>query len=193
MARFVVLFGPPGVGKGTQAERLKEALKVPHISTGDMFRDHKKRQTDLGKKVDAILAAGKLVPDDVTNDMVKERLTQPDVKAGALLDGYPRNVGQSEVLDTMLAAHKAKVDDVVVIEAPEQELIARLINRGKGSGRADDQDPKVIKGRLEVYRQQSEPCIGYYERTKKRLHRIDGVGTIDQVTERILKALGLKT
>ena len=191
MARFVVLFGPPGVGKGTQAERLKDALKVPHISTGDMFRDHKKRQTDLGKKVDAILAAGKLVPDDVTNDMVKERLTQPDVKPGALLDGYPRNVGQSEVLDELLAAHKAKVDDVVVIEAPEKELIARLINRGKGSGRADDQDPKVIKGRLDVYRDQSEPCIGYYERTGKRLHRIDGVGTIDQVTERILKALGL--
>lgn len=192
MSRFVVLFGPPGVGKGTQAALLKDALHVPHISTGDMFRDHKKRQTDLGKRVEAILAAGDLVPDSVTNDMVRERVAQPNARAGALLDGYPRNEAQAAVLDGILMEAGGKVDDVVVIEAPAAELITRLLNRGKGSGRADDQDPDVIKNRLEVYRAQSEPCIGYYERTGKRLHRIDGLGTIDEVKQRILNALGVE-
>jgi adenylate kinase len=191
MSRFVVLFGPPGVGKGTQAALLKDALKVPHISTGDMFRDHKKRQTDLGKRVEAILAAGDLVPDSVTNDMVRDRVAQPDAKVGALLDGYPRNPAQAQVLDGILQEAGARVDDVVVLEAPRDELVERLLNRGKGSGRADDQDPDVIKNRLNVYGEQSEPCIEYYERTGKRVHHIDGFGTIEEVKARILKALGV--
>lgn len=190
MSRFVVLFGPPGCGKGTQAARLKEALGVPHISTGDMFRDHKARKTELGLRVEKILAAGALVPDDVTNDMVRERLAQPDTAGGALLDGYPRNVGQAEVLDGILKDLERKVDDVVVIDVPEEELVRRLLERGKASGRADDQDPAVIKRRVvDVYRGQSEPCVGYYERTGKRVHRIDGVGPIDEITQRILGAL----
>ncbi len=190
MSRFVVLFGPPGCGKGTQAARLKEALGVPHVSTGDMFRDHKARKTELGLRVEKILAAGALVPDDVTNDMVRERLAQPDTAGGALLDGYPRNVGQAEVLDGILKDLGRKVDDVVVIDVPEEELVRRLLERGKASGRADDQDPAVIKRRVvDVYRGQSEPCVGYYERTGKRVHRIDGVGPIDEITQRILAAL----
>lgn len=192
MSRFVVLFGPPGVGKGTQAALLKDALKVPHISTGDMFRDHKKRQTDLGKRVEAILAAGDLVPDSVTNDMVRDRVGQADAQAGALLDGYPRNVAQAKVLDGILGDRKAKVDDVVVIQVSKDELIDRLLKRGKDSGRADDQDPDVIDNRLNVYGEQSEPCIDYYEKTGKRVHRIDGVGTVAEVTDRILKALGVE-
>lgn len=192
MSRFVVLFGPPGCGKGTQAARLKDALGVPHISTGDMFRDHKARRTELGQRVEAILAAGQLVPDGVTNDMVRERLGRDDARGGALLDGYPRNVDQAEVLDGILRDLGRAVDDVVVIEVPRAELIERLVKRGKDSGRADDQDPKVIENRLEVYRGQSEPCIGYYERTGKRLHRIAGVGAVDEVTGRILAALGVK-
>lgn len=191
MSRFVVLFGPPGCGKGTQAARLKEALGVPHVSTGDMFRDHKARKTELGLRVEKILAAGALVPDDVTNDMVRERLGQPDTAKGALLDGYPRNVGQAEVLDGILRDLGRQVDDVVVISVPKDELVRRLVERGKGSGRADDQDPQVIERRLDVYAEQSEPCIGFYERTGKRVHRIDGVGSIDEVTKRILGALGL--
>jgi adenylate kinase len=191
MSRFVVLFGPPGVGKGTQAVRLKEALGVPHISTGDMFRDHKKRQTDLGKQVDAILAAGKLVSDDITNAMVQDRLGQPDVSPGALLDGYPRTAQQAQFLDDVLAKAKRKVAEVVVIEAPRQELFDRLLKRGKDSGRADDQRPDVINKRIDDYGDYSGNVLKYYEGKKVPIRRIDGLGTIDQVTQRLLKALGL--
>ncbi len=190
MTQNVVLFGPPGCGKGTQAARLKEALGIPHVSTGDMFRDHKKRQTELGKKVQEIMDAGKLVPDEVTNAMVEERLSRDDVKQGVLLDGYPRNVDQAQKLDAILSSHGREVDAVIAIDVPEDELKERILERGKQSGRADDQDPATIQGRLDVYRQQSEPCVAYYEETRRQaVHHIDGVGSIDAITERILKAL----
>lgn len=190
MSRFVVLFGPPGCGKGTQAARLKDALQVPHISTGDMFRDHKARRTPLGLQVEAILAAGQLVGDDVTNSMVEERLERNDVAEGAVLDGYPRSVAQAEVLDRILAAHMRSVGDVVVIDVPHDELVRRLLERGKASGRADDQDPDTINRRLGVYGEQSEPCIGFYERTGRRVHHVEGVGSVDDVTARILAVVG---
>jgi adenylate kinase len=193
MSRFVVLFGPPGCGKGTQAARLKDALQVPHISTGDMFRDHKARRTPLGLQVEAILAAGQLVGDDVTNSMVEERLERNDVAEGAVLDGYPRSVAQAEVLDRILAAHMRSVGDVVVIDVPHDELVRRLLERGKASGRADDQDPDTINRRLGVYGEQSEPCIGFYERTGRRVHHVAGVGSVDDVTARILAVVGSPT
>jgi adenylate kinase len=189
MSRVVVLFGPPGCGKGTQAARLKDALAVPHISTGDMFRDHKARGTDLGRQVAEIMAAGKLVPDSITNDMVRERLARPDVAPGALLDGYPRNVDQLRVLDEILDGLGRSVSDVVVIEVPHEELVRRLIERGRAAGREDDQKLETVEGRLATYRDQSEPCIGEYERTRRRVHHIEGVGSIDDVTGRILAAL----
>lgn len=190
MSRFVVLFGPPGCGKGTQAARLKDALKVPHISTGDMFRDHKARQTDLGKQVDAIMAAGHLVSDEITNAMVQERLERDDVAGGALLDGYPRSVAQAEVLDRILAGNMRAIGDVVVIDVPRDELIRRMVERGKASGRPDDQNLETIQGRQDTYQQQSEPCIGFYERTGRRVHHVDGVGSVDDVTARILGVVG---
>jgi adenylate kinase len=192
MTRFVVLFGPPGSGKGTQAVRLKEALKIPHVSTGDMFRDHKRRQTDLGKRVDATIAAGGLVPDEITNDMVRERLAQLDAKSGVLFDGYPRNPNQAKVLDKTLKAQGDKLADVVVMDVPRDELFRRLMERGRESGRPDDQDPDVINRRLDVYYKETEPCIAYYEDRRVRLHRVDGSGTIDQVTDRILATLGIR-
>jgi len=193
MSKNVVLFGPPGCGKGTQAARLKEALGVPHVSTGDMFRDHKKRQTDLGQQAQAIMDKGDLVPDSLTNAMVEERLGRDDVAGGVLLDGYPRNVPQAEELERILGEHGRKVDAVVAIEVGEAELVRRILERGKDSGRADDQDEGKVRNRLQVYRDQSEPCVAYYEgKAPAAVHHVDGVGSIDEVTRRILKALGLE-
>ena len=192
MSRNVVLFGPPGCGKGTQAARLREALSVPHVSTGDMFREHTANQTELGKQAQAIMARGDLVPDSLTNDMVRDRLARPDVEGGVLLDGYPRNVDQATVLDGILGAHGRRVTDVVVIDVPEEQLIQRILERGKTSGRADDQDESKVRNRQDVYREQSEPCVAYYEgQDGVAVHHIDGVGPIDTITARILSALGL--
>lgn len=193
MSRNVVLFGPPGCGKGTQAVRLKEALGVPHVSTGDMFREHKANQTELGKQADAIMARGDLVPDSLTNDMVRDRLAREDVQPGVLLDGYPRNVDQAKELDGILATHDRRVTDVVVISVPQEELIRRILERGKTSGRADDQDEAKVRNRQSVYRDQSEPCVAYYQgQDGVTVHAIDGVGSIDAITERILTALGVQ-
>jgi adenylate kinase len=189
MSRTVVLFGPPGCGKGTQATRLKAALAVPHISTGDMFRDHKKRGTDLGKRVQEIMDAGNLVPDSVTDEMVRERLGRDDVKQGALLDGYPRNVHQAQELERILADNGRGLDDVIVIEVPDEQLVQRIIKRGLESGRKDDQDEPTVRNRMATYHEQSAPCVGHYQSAGKRVHMIDGVGTIDEVTERILESL----
>lgn len=190
MTQTVVLFGPPGCGKGTQAARLHESLGIPHVSTGDMFRDHGERDTPLGQQAKAIMARGELVPDSLTNAMVEERLGRDDARAGVLLDGYPRNVEQAKELDRLLAARGLEVNAVVVIEVPDAELKERLLERGKRSNRPDDQDPATIAARLDVYRAQSEPCIEYYMETRpSAVHRIDGVGPIEAVTERILKAL----
>ncbi len=191
MSQTIVLFGPPGCGKGTQAARIKDALGVPHISTGDMFRDHKKRQTDLGKQVAQILASGSLVPDSVTNDMVRERLGRDDVAKGALLDGYPRNIDQAKELESILHDNGRKVASVVVIEANDEEVVRRILLRGAKSGRADDLDEGVVRHRLSVYKDQSEPCIAHYETAGVTIHRVDGLGTIEEVTGRILAALGI--
>ncbi|MGE0713004.1 MAG: adenylate kinase [Planctomycetota bacterium] len=186
MSQTFVLFGPPGCGKGTQAARLKDALGVPHISTGEMFRDHIARKTELGEQVEAILAGGNLVPDSVTDAMVRERLGRADVKQGALLDGYPRNVAQAKELCAILESYGRELDGVIAIDVPSDELVERITKRARGP---DDRDPKTIQNRLEVYRQQSEPCIEHYAGTEIPVHHIDGVGTMDEVTERILAAL----
>lgn len=191
MSKTVVLFGPPGCGKGTQAARLKDALGVLHISTGDMFRDHKKRATDLGKQVQEIMDQGHLVPDEITNAMVRERLGRDDVAEGALLDGYPRNVDQAKELEDILRTHGRALAAVVVIEVPEEELIQRILKRGETSGRADDQSREKIQVRLDAYKDQSEPCIAYYEGAGTTTHKVDGVGSIDEITQRILGAMGL--
>ncbi|MBL4847328.1 MAG: adenylate kinase [Planctomycetes bacterium] len=191
MSQIIVLFGPPGCGKGTQAARLKEALGVPHVSTGEMFRDHKRRNTPLGRQVEEILAAGKLAPDSVTDAMVKERLAQSDIDPGVLLDGYPRNVAQAEELGRNLAASGRSVQAVVSIEVPTEVTVSRILKRGQGSGRKDDQDEAIVRNRLSLYEDVTAPCIPHYETAGTTVHRIDGVGTMDEVTTRILTALGL--
>lgn len=185
----VVLFGPPGAGKGTQAVKLRDLLNVPHISTGDMFRYHIKNNTDLGKTAKEYSNQGKLVPDSVTIAMVKDRLSQPDVAAGFLLDGFPRSVPQAEALDKMLSEIKIQLNFVINIKVEDEEVRARLKKRATIEGRADDADPKVIQNRIDTYKNQSEPCLTYY-RPKKIVRDIDGIGSIDEVFGRIEGVFG---
>lgn len=182
----VVLFGPPGAGKGTQAAKLTELLAVPHISTGDMFRYHIKNDTELGRTAKQYSNQGKLVPDEVTIAMVKERLSRDDVKEGYLLDGFPRSVPQAEALKKILSELNTPLDHVINIAVSDEEIKQRLAKRASIEGRADDADPAVIENRINTYKSQSEPCLDFY-RPKGLVRDIDGVGSIDDVFARIEK------
>jgi len=180
----VVLFGPPGAGKGTQAIKLRDLLSVPHISTGDMFRYHIKNDTPLGRTAKEYTNKGKLVPDEVTIAMVRERLSQKDVCSGFLLDGFPRSVPQAEALDRILNDFNLQLNHVINISVSDDEIRTRLTKRASIEGRADDADPKVIQNRIETYKKQSEPCLDYY-RPSKLVRDINGAGSIDDVFTRI--------
>jgi adenylate kinase len=183
-AKNVLIFGPPGAGKGTQAVRLKDALGVPHISTGDMFRENIRNNTELGKKAQEYSNQGKLVPDEVTIAMVRDRLSRDDVKGGFLLDGFPRSVPQAAALDEILREMGASLNTVINISVSDDEIRSRLTKRADIEGRADDADPAVIQNRIDTYKSQSEPCLGHY-RPRGIVMDVDGVGTIDEIAERI--------
>jgi adenylate kinase len=177
----LVLVGPPGAGKGTQAAVLSEKLGVPHISTGELFRAHVGQQTELGREAKRYLDAGELVPDAVTNEMVRERLAEPDAQDGFLLDGFPRNNAQARVLDKILAENGTELDAVLEFVVPEDVVVDRLLARG----RSDDTED-VIRRRMQVYRDDTAPLLDYY---RDRLVQVDAVGEIDEVTARALDAL----
>ena len=184
----VVLFGPPGVGKGTQGGRLAAALGVPAISTGDLFRAHVKNGTDLGKRLSALIAAGDYVPDTVTNTMLAERLAEQDAANGFLLDGYPRTADQVSELDRLLALTDDSLDAVLLLAASDEVLEERLLKRAAEQNRADD-TPEVIRHRLGLYHAETEPLVALYDAADLVL-RVDGVGSPDEVHERLLAVIG---
>ena len=186
----LVLVGPPGAGKGTQAQFLAEHYSIPHISTGDIFRANLKAGTPLGLEAQKFMDAGELVPDSVTNEMVKDRLTHSDTANGFLLDGFPRNVAQAQVLSAVLAESKTPLDAVLELQIDDSEIISRLDNRRSVESRADDA-AEVIVHRLKVYHEQTAPIIGYYS-TEGSLITISATGAVDEVTKRAITALGNK-
>ena len=185
-ARLLIV-GPPGAGKGTQATGLAEADGIPAISTGDIFRENIKNGTDLGKKVQEITAAGELVPDSLTNELVQDRIGQDDAKGGFLLDGYPRTLGQVEFLTGLLEAEGQAIDAVVQLEVDTDAVVARLLKRAQELGRVDDIE-EVIRHRQEVYANETAPILGVYEQ-RGSLVKVDGMGTVEEVAQRILDAL----
>lgn len=178
----IVLLGPPGAGKGTQAIKLAEQLGVPQISTGDLFRHNISNGTPLGIEAKTYLDAGDLVPAPLTNALVDDRLNDADAAAGFILDGFPRSVEQAEALTEMLDKRDVKLDAVVEFRVPEDELVERL----KGRGRADDTE-EVIRNRMKVYREETAPLLEYYV---DDLKTVDAVGAMDEVFARALRALG---
>jgi adenylate kinase len=189
----VVLLGPPGAGKGTQAQIIAGRMSVPAISTGDIFRANVSGQTELGQQAKAYMDAGDLVPDEITVAMVSDRLAEPDAKAGFLLDGFPRTIAQAEQLRDSLAEMGHALDCCLELVVDEDELVRRLSGRrmlvdGVWVQREDDK-PETVRHRLEVYREQTAPLSGFYERAGL-LARIDAIGEIDEVTRRALEALG---
>ena len=177
----VLFIGPPGAGKGTQASRVSERLGIPHISTGDMFRHQVSTGTELGQRVDAIMKAGEYVPDELTVSMLRERMSEPDAEQGFILDGFPRTAGQVEALDGLIG--EDGLDHVVVFEVNEDELVERLLARG----RADDTDA-TVRNRFKVYQDQTAPLLEIYQ-GRGSLVDVDGIGPLDEVTDRILSAL----
>ena len=190
MSARMVLLGPPGAGKGTQAARIGERLGIPAISTGDIFRAHVAGSTELGQRARAYMDKGEYVPDSVTNAMVADRLTEDDAASGFLLDGYPRTAAQVDALDDMLSERGEALDVVVEITADADAVVERLLGRAAEQGRADDTEP-VIRRRLEVYAEATAPLAAIYE-GRGLLLRVDGMGGIDEVTDRIMAALAAR-
>ncbi|ADU96251.1 adenylate kinase [Thermovibrio ammonificans] len=183
----VVFLGPPGAGKGTQAQRIAAKYGVPHISTGDILRAAVKEGTELGKLAKTYMDRGELVPDDVIIGIIRERLSEPDVKEkGFILDGFPRTIAQAKALDQMLEELNMPLDRVIYLNVDDEEIVKRLLARGR-----EDDTEEVIRKRLKVYREQTAPLIDYYSE-KCLLVEIYGVGDIDEITAKIEEALGLK-
>ena len=179
--------GPPGAGKGTQAKFVAQHFGIPAISTGDIFRANVSEGTPLGKEAQRYMDAGEYVPDEITNSMVRNRIDEPDAEPGFLLDGYPRTLAQVEELDGMIKFTGHELDAVVVLTVDGEELVQRLLARAETDGRSDDTE-EVVRRRQEVYAEQTEPLIDVY-RDRNLLIEVDGMGEVDEVTERIFKAL----
>lgn len=180
----VLIFGPPGSGKGTQSVKLAEKFNLMHLSTGDMLRAEIAAGTSLGKKMSSIMSKGELVPDEVVIEMIAAKIDGTRGKAGFLFDGFPRTVAQTEALEKMLNARGMKIDSMLVLDVDHDELVKRLILRADQSGRPDDRDPAVIENRIDVYKAKTEPIIEYCR--KKGIYQpVNGVGSIDEIFNRL--------
>ena len=214
MGSYIVLLGAPGAGKGTQAKRVSQRLGLPHVSSGDLFREHERRQTELGREARRYTSRGELVPDGVTIAMIRERLSQPDSRAGAVLDGFPRTAPQAEALAGLLGEMRSQVEHAVLIRASEEQLVERLAGRrvcaaqghvyhlsyhppkqpglcdqdGSALLQREDDQPETVRHRIRVYAEQTRPVVDYY-RAQGVLREIEGDQAIDQVTEDTLKLL----
>lgn len=180
----LVLFGKPGAGKGTQAGFLKENYNLKHISTGDVFRYNIKNGTKLGKLAKSYIDRGDLVPDEVTISMLKDEVEKNPDAAGFIFDGFPRTTAQAEALDNFLESKDMQIDATIALEADDNVLVARLLERGKASGRSDDQDENKIRNRFDEYNQKTAPLRAYYEKQGK-FHSVNGIGEISEITERL--------
>ncbi len=186
----LLLIGPPGAGKGTQASKLSEVFGIPAISTGDIFRENVKNQTPLGVEAKSYMDKGEYVPDELTNKLVRDRLKNSDCVNGFLLDGYPRTADQVQELDSILKETNSKLDAVVQLTADTDEVVRRLAKRAIEQGRSDDTE-EVLRNRLSVYEEQTAPLISVYE-SRGLLVKVDGLGEIAEVTQRITEALDSK-
>lgn len=184
----IVLFGPPGAGKGTQSKLMVEKYQLIHLSTGDLLRSEIQAGTELGKKAKLLMDEGKLVPDEVVIGMISNKLEANKEARGFIFDGFPRTKEQAVALDKLLTAHEESISVMISMAVPERELIDRLLERGKESGRPDDQNEEVIQGRLTVYKEQTEVVKDYYA-AQSKASEIDGLGSIEDVFARIQKAI----
>lgn len=184
----IILFGPPGAGKGTQAALLQDTYSLVHLSTGDIFRYHIKNNTELGAKAKAFMDQGQLVPDSLTIELLQSEVEKHPEAKGFLFDGFPRTSAQAEALDAFLASRNQKISALIALEVAEEELKLRLAERAKTSGRVDDADPKVIENRIAVYRNETEPVKDHYKKLNL-YHGVDGVGSINEITTRLTNVI----
>ena len=184
----IVLFGPPGAGKGTQSERLVAKYSLVHLSTGDIFRANIKGGTELGTLAKSYIDKGQLVPDEVTIGMLESEVDKQPNATGFIFDGFPRTTAQAEALSKFLSAKGTEVNLMVALAVPEDELVKRLLLRGKDSGRADDQDESIIRNRIQVYNEQTAVVANYYD-AQGKFEEIDGVGSIDDISNRLYVAI----
>ena len=184
----LILFGPPGSGKGTQAAQLVDRYDLLHISTGDLFRYELGNNTELGKKARAYMDRGELVPDEITIAMLRRKVEDHPEVNGYIFDGFPRTTNQAAALDHLLEELDQGISGLVMLEVSDQEIVDRLLERGKTSGRADDRDESIIRNRIEVYRESTSPVFEYYAEQGKA-HKVNGLGGIDEIAERLAQVI----
>lgn len=184
----IILFGPPGSGKGTQAKKLADKYNFLHISTGDLFRAEIGNKTDLGQQAMNFISKGLLVPDEITIGMLRRKVEENYDVEGVIFDGFPRNVLQAEALDELLAERDQRIAALIALEVPDQEIINRILERAKTSGRSDDADENIIRNRINVYNEETAPVFDFYQQDG-RSQKIYGVGSIDEIFDRLCKLI----